>query len=209
VTSEEKPLTVLERPPITAEDLELIATPDAELRKRVELFSFDREQFSVRISTGDRWQQLIQAHLYFDHAITLLLVEEFANPDAINTTRMSFIQKLQLVQALGLLPADLVSVIEFINNLRNKIAHDLNFEISDKDERDLSNCTPKRLRDIVVIDNDRNLSGPPRFHELLRIVLLQLEVIRQSQAFRRLSERKSIIRLRTVLEKTEGAIYRP
>jgi hypothetical protein len=208
VTSEEKPLTGQEPPPITAEDLELIATPDAELRKRVELFSFDREQFSVRISTGDRWQQLIQAHLYFDHAITLLLVEEFANPDAINTTRMSFIQKLQLVQALGLLPADLVSVIEFINNLRNKIAHDLNFEISDKDERELSNCTPKRLRDIVVIDNDRNLSGPPRFHELLRIVLLQLEVIRQSHAFRRLSERKSIIRLRTVLEKTEGAIYR-
>jgi hypothetical protein len=105
VTSEEKPLVGLERPPITAEDLELIATPDAELHKRVEIFSFDDELFKARISTGDRWQQLLQAHLYFDHVITQLLVDALANPDAINASRMSFLQKLHLIQALGLLPA--------------------------------------------------------------------------------------------------------
>jgi hypothetical protein len=54
---------------------------DAELRKRVEVFSFDDEQLKARISTGERWQQLLQAHLYFDHVITRLLVDELANPD--------------------------------------------------------------------------------------------------------------------------------
>jgi hypothetical protein len=101
------------------------------------------------------------------------------------------------------------STVEFINGLRNKIAHDLNFEISDKDERDLASCTPKRLRDIMMTANGRDSGGPLRFNELLRIVLLQIEVIRQNHAFSRLSGRKAHIRLRTVLERTEGAIYRP
>jgi hypothetical protein len=172
------------------------------LRKRVEVFSFDDEQLKARISTGERWQQLLQAHLYFDHVITRLLVDELANPDAIDARRMSFLQKLRLTQALGLIPTDLASSVEFINGLRNKIAHDLDFEISDKDERDLANCTPKRLRDIMASDNKRDSVGPLRFHELLRIVLLQIEVTRQSHAFVRLHNRKAEIRLRTVLEKT-------
>jgi hypothetical protein len=120
---------------------------------------------------------------------------------------MSFLQKLQLIEALGLLPADLASTVVFINGLRNNIAHDLNFEISDKNERDFINCTPKWLRDVMEADKERE-PGPLLFHELLRIVLLQIEVIRQGHVFRRLSERKSLIRLRTVLEKTEGATYR-
>lgn len=208
MTIESKPPVDIDRPPITAEDLALIATPDAELRKRTEIHSFDDERFKARISTGDRWQQLLQAHLYFDHVITQLLVEALAKPDAIDASRMSFIQKVQLIEALGLLRADLAPAIVFMNGLRNKIAHDLNFEISDKDERDLANCTPKWLRDIMEADVERT-PGPLRFHELLRIVLLHMEVARQNFAFRRLSERKSIVRLRTVLEKTEGAVYRP
>jgi hypothetical protein len=196
------------RPPLTAEDLALLATPDAELRKRVQIFSFDQERFKARISTGDRWQQLLQAHLYFDHVITQLLVEALAKPDAIGAGRMSFLQKLQLIEALGLLPTELVPTVVFINGLRNKIAHDLNFEISDKDERDLANCTPKRLREIMETDKERE-PGALRFHELLRVVLLQIEAIRQSKAFMRLLERKRLIGLRMALEDTPGAIYHP
>jgi len=197
-----------ERPPITAEDLDLLATPDADLRKRVQIFSFDEERFKARISVGDKWQQLLQAHLYYDHVITQMLVDALVNPDAINASRMSFFQKLQLINALGLLPADLLSSVEFIHGLRNKIAHDLSFEISEKDVRDLVNCTPKNLREIMATDKDRE-TGPLRFFELLRIILLQIEVIRQQHAFARLSSHKAEIRLRTVLEKTEGAVYRP
>lgn len=206
-TAERKKLANRGRPPITAEDLELLATPDEELVGRSSVFSFDADKFKARISTGDRWQQLLQAHLYFDHVITQMLVDALANPDAINASRMSFLQKLQLIQALGLLSAELVATIEFVNGIRNKIAHDLNFEINDKEERDLSNCTPKRLRDIMEADEDR-VPGPLRFYELLLILLLQIEIIRQDHACNRLIGRKAEIRLRTVLEKTEGTIYR-
>jgi len=121
---------------------------------------------------------------------------------------MSFHQKLRLVRALGLITSELMHTVEFINGLRNKISHDLNFEISEKEECDLLNCTPKYLREIVAEDSKRK-PGPIRFHESLHIILLQIEVIRQNHAFKRLSSHKSNIRLRTVLEKTEGAIYNP
>lgn len=207
VMAESKLPSAPESPPITAEDLDLLATPDTELRQRVEVFSFEEERFKARISVGNTWQQLLQAHLYYDHVITQVLLDELANPDAINTSRMSFYQKLQLIRALGLLPAEMLSCVEFINGLRNKIAHDLSFEISEKDERDLFNCTPKYLRDIMASDEDRD-PGPLRLWELLLIVLLHIEVIRQNHAFKRLSKHKSYIRLRTVLEKTKGAVYR-
>ena len=196
-----------ERPPPTAEDLKLLATPSEELRKQTEVFSFDQDRFKARVSDGERWQQLLQAHLYYDHVITRLLVDALVKPDAISATRMSFLQKLQLINALGLLSDEIVSTVELINKLRNKIAHRLDFEISDKDVSDLRNTTPKRLRDLVMTEKDRE-AGPIRFHELLWVVLLQIEVLRQKHAFDRVQTRKGHIRLQTVLDRTKGAVYR-
>jgi hypothetical protein len=92
----------IKRNPLTPEELDLLATPDEELRNGTKTFSFDRKRFEARISSRERWQQLLQAHLYFDHVITQLLVDALANPDVINAQRMGFVQKLQLIQALGL-----------------------------------------------------------------------------------------------------------
>ncbi|TMJ92478.1 MAG: hypothetical protein E6G77_25420 [Alphaproteobacteria bacterium] len=85
-------------PPLTAEELELLATPTEELKRRTEVFSFDYDRFKKRIEIGEHWQQLLQAHLYFDHVITQLLSEALVNPDAVNVSRMSFSRKLQFTR---------------------------------------------------------------------------------------------------------------
>jgi hypothetical protein len=100
-----------------------------------------------------------------------------------------------------------VSTAEAINGLRNKIAHDLNFEISDKDVRDIENCTPKRLREIAETEDDRK-PGPLRFNELLRVVLFQIEVLRQENSLERLTTLKAAVRLRIVLDQTPGIVYK-
>jgi hypothetical protein len=197
----------IERPPLTAEDLALLATPAEELKERTHVFSFDRDRFEKRIASGENWQQLLQAHLYYDHVITQLLTEALVKPEDVKVSRMSFSQKLQFLSALGLLRPEFVSPIEFVNGLRNKISHDLSFEISDKDVRDFANCIPTYLRDVASSEDDRE-PGPLRFNELLRIVLFQIEVFRQEHAMRRLNERKATIRLRTVLEKTPNIVYK-
>jgi hypothetical protein len=196
-----------ERPPLTAEELELLATPGEELRARTEVMSYDAERFEARISVGERWQQLIQAHLYYDHVITQMLIEALVNPDAINASRMSFLQKLQLIRAMGLLNGELASTLEFINGLRNKIAHRLDFDVTGEDETDLTNCTPKYLRDMVSREADRQ-PGPVLFHELLNIVLQAIEVMRADYVFDRLYSRKLGLRVRVVVSKTTGVIWR-
>jgi len=187
----------IDRPPLTQFELELLATPTEELKQRTSVFSFDRDRFEARISTGEHWQQLLQAHLYYDHVITQLLSDALDNPDAVSLNRL----------ALNLLPAPLVSTVEAINGLRNKIAHDLNFEISDKDVRDIESCTPKYLRDIAETEDDRK-PGPLRFNELLRVVLFQIEVLRQNNVLGRLTNLKSALHLRTVLDQTPGIVYK-
>jgi hypothetical protein len=68
-------------------------------------------------------------------------------------------------------------------HLRNKIAHELDFDISDNAVMDLTNCTPKQMRDATMAMASRPI-GPLQFHELLRVVLLQAEVFRQKSAKR-------------------------
>jgi hypothetical protein len=120
---------------------------------------------------------------------------------------MSFAKKLDLSYAMGLIPNELFSNINWINKNRNKIAHDLNFELSNKHHMDLKNCTPVYLRNIMETDKDRE-PGPLRFCELLFITLLKIEILRQSQAYSRLMNKKGEIRLRTVLERTPNVTYR-
>ncbi|MCK1478607.1 hypothetical protein IVB27_28630 [Bradyrhizobium sp. 197] len=189
-----------DRPHLTKEELELLATPSSELATKHFVFSFDRPKFEGRISTGERWQQLLQAHLYYDHVVTQILLDALPNPEAVNLRRMGFAQKLQLISAMALLPEELIAPIESINGLRNKIAHALDFEIQDSALTDLANCTPKKLRGIAETEDGRP-AGPLLFHELLRIVLLQCEVYRQRSQLNRAEERKSMLRLRAVLDR--------
>jgi hypothetical protein len=73
-------------------------------------------------------------------------VEGLHRPDAIKVKRRGFAQKLDLLEALGLIEQPLLPPLRFINDLRNKVAHNLDYKITLKAQRDLGNCTPKVLR---------------------------------------------------------------
>lgn len=203
----ERPPTNSGRPPLTPAELEILATPDEELRKASYVFSFDRIEFQQRVSAGDRWQQLIQAHLYFDHVLTQMIIESLANSDSLNVLRMSFIQKIEMIDAMGLAHRDIIYPIKFINTLRNKIAHDLNAKILDKDENDLKNITPKFTRSSIAGWANKPASAIV-FHELLMALLFQLEIIRQGNIFNKIRNYKGEIRLRAVLDRNPEANYR-
>lgn len=190
------------------DDLELLSTSDEDIIRAHQDFSFDRGDFTKRVRNGDRWQQIIQAHLYFEHVVAQLLKEALAKPEAIAMSRMGFGQRLDLVVAMALLPDELVTPTRKISGLRNKIAHDLSFEISDSDVRDLENCTPLYLRDAMRAETGER-SGPLELHELLTVILLKADIIRQHWAASREIRRKSELRLRAVLSKAPDVKYVP
>ena len=193
---------------ISDDDLKLLATPDSEIIKACQDFCFDYEKFTTRIETGERWHQLMQCHLHFEHVIDHMLREALPFPDEISFGRMGFRQRLDLVRALDLLPISLVSPIKRITKMRNDVAHKLDFEIVDQAVEDLKNSIPVKLRDAILADEKRSLPQI-EFFELLSVVLVQTEIIRQSQAARRILAKKGEIRLKTVLQKTPGAVYVP
>ena len=180
--------------PLTAEDLALLETPDEALYKRAYVFSFNVEKTKGRIRRRRKWEQVIQTHLHLDHVVTQMLVEGLHRPDAIKVKRQGFAQKLDLLDALGLVEQSFLPPLRCINDLRNKVAHDLDYKITLKSQRDLKNCTPKILRTEVL---DEGKSGKAiTFSDLLLGNLVFLDVTRQRHAFERMRAKKEEVHLR-------------
>ena len=180
--------------PLAAEDLALLETPDEELYKQASVFSFNVEKTVRRIRRRPKWEQVIQTHLHLDHVVTQMLVEGLQRPETIKVKRQGFAQKLDLLDALGLIDQPFLPPLRFINDLRNKVAHDLDYEITLKDQRGLKNCTPKILRTEVL---DEGKAGKViTFADLLLGNLVFLDVTRQRHAYQRLKARKEEIHLR-------------
>lgn len=190
----------------TNEELDLLSTSDEEIWKRHQTFCFHLDDFTKRVGSGDLWQQLIQAHLYFEHVVAQIRTEALAKPEAIRLSHMGFSQRVNLIAAMALLPDELVTPIRKISGLRNKIAHDLTFEVGDHDVRDLENCTPASLRNAAKAEAGRK-AGPLELHELLKVILLKTDIVRQDSAAHREIGRKSELRLRTVLQNTPNVKY--
>lgn len=150
---------------------------------------------------------MLQVHLYYDHVITRSLLEALVDPEAIQLSRISFAQKLQFIKAMGLVPNELIKTVEFINRMRNKIAHDLSFQISEKDERDLINCTPAHIKKGIRRMSGDDGSNIVNFLNILRMILYQMEFIRINHVSDRILSRKIMLHARVVLEKIPNVVY--
>lgn len=192
---------------VTNEDLRLLSTPDAEIVEESQKnWSFDCNEFQLRIKDGERWQNLLLSHIYLEHVLAQLLKDAIPFPDEISFSRMPFSQRLDLARALDLLPSDLVGAIRRITKMRNQVAHSLSFEIDEDDVKKLENCTPQNLRTAIKEDITRNYDGIQLF-EILEAIVIMTEIFRQRHLAQRLLSHKARIRLRTVLDKTPGARY--
>jgi hypothetical protein len=178
------------------EEMALLSTPSNELEEQTSSMSFDIERLVARLK-GEKWQQVLQAHLYFDHVITALLNEELKNPAVMDAKRMSFSQKLQLVHALGLISVDIVPVVSIVNKLRNRLAHDLEAGIEDEEIANLKNALPKWFKKQVM--NKGELDDPEALRNILVFVLTYLDGARQQNALRRLQQRKAHLNAARVL----------
>ena len=184
----------------TEEELRLLAASGDELAEWTKEMSFDIDRLVARLK-GERWQQILQAHLYFDHVLSALLKEELRHPDAIDVKRMSFAQKLQLVHAIGLVRSDIVPTIAAVNRVRNRLAHDLEAEIGDGEVQQLTNTVPSWFKKQVM--KPEEWKGPDVLRDTLVYLLAFLDGERQRQALRRLQQRKAYLNAARVLDQID------
>ena len=87
-----------------------------------------------------------------------------------------------------------------ISSLRNKLAHDLSFEITEQDVLDLANCTSPKLRKSLQSDKGAD-AGPLELYDLLKGNLVMLETQRQQNAASRELQKKAFLKVRLAAER--------
>lgn len=183
---------------LTEEELKILETPEEELERQGHVFCFSLKEFYERIKGGERWQQVMIAHLYLEHVTEQMLSEALVNPKSFNISRMSFSSRVELAFAMGLLPNDVKGPLNKITKIRNAVAHRLNFEVTDQSVKDLESCISVEARQQFI----EIRSGKAEFalNDLLVLVLVICEISRQQNAASRLLRHKSKLKLQKALE---------
>ena len=128
---------------------EMKTLEEAEVRKASEL-SFTKEQMANHLRGPDHVNAIIKGHLYFEHVLITAIQDALEYPDEVNVRQLSFPAKLNLATALGQLPKEMKTAGSILNDLRNKIAHRIDFEFTSEDRDRLWYALPESLRDTVL-----------------------------------------------------------
>lgn len=103
-----------------------------------------KERFRSHLSSEEPLEVLIRGHLWVEATMSGLLSRSLEKPEALDDARLSFSQTLALCDAMGLIPSDLIPVLRRLNKLRNRVAHNLDAELAESDQRELvALCSPR------------------------------------------------------------------
>src|SRR5437016_971070 len=99
-------------------------------------YYFD-EGFLKALYTEDMLGAVIRTHLYIENALISFIATSLVFPEEFDFSKLNFPQKINLAQAMGLLFPHEIPAYKSLNNLRNDLAHHLDYVVTEKDVRDL------------------------------------------------------------------------
>jgi hypothetical protein len=145
---------------------------------------------------------VIRGHIYLEHVLIQTVSEEMAKPNEIEMRRLSFPAKLDLGIAMGLIDSEWRPAVNRVNEMRNKMAHRLEYKFEDKDKLELLRMMPKYAQDIcfeedtVWTESDAQALG---WVKVISAVVVMLEVSRQSIKQQRIRRKYAMLNARHVL----------
>jgi hypothetical protein len=107
------------------EEIERVLLPIADQ------FEKKYKEFEAGTDSEDYLKVILKGHLYIEQELNLLLNKNLKYPQHLDK-RMDFMTKVSLVFALGAVDELEKNVIVNINKIRNKYAHQINFELTDE-----------------------------------------------------------------------------
>lgn len=78
---------------------------------------------------------VIVSHLYFENIIDELIRINFKNPKAIDN--FNFYQKMKVIESIEILDSETIKFLILINKIRNKFAHNLEYDMPDSDTQEI------------------------------------------------------------------------
>jgi hypothetical protein len=185
---------------LTQEEIRLLKESDDDLQDQAAVLSFDvnvmKSRLGAALKSGENWAIIIHTHLYLDHILTQTLVEALTKPKALQVDRLSFSQKVAFLDALGLLSDELKPMVLAINKMRNKIVHEIDFNISSENENKLFNTVSNESRASFHFSKEDN-----NFSMLTRVAIALAEAERAKNVLHRLRQRQASIKFKLWKEK--------
>jgi len=87
--------------------------------------------FKLIFSIDDPLHLVIRSHLYTEVMLNAVITKNFKNPEKV--INFSYSQKIKILFALGKLDTQLSTDLNYLNQLRNKFAHNLKYDIAEFD----------------------------------------------------------------------------
>lgn len=118
------------------------------MARRKEPKVVDQLQFLETLAAPDDVTLIIRGHLLLESFLNRLLALTVP-AECEELDRLRFPQKLDVLIALEAIPIDARPSWRYVNAIRNRIAHDLDAELTQKDADDLLNGMPTLIRDEI------------------------------------------------------------
>ncbi|OMD95047.1 hypothetical protein NST58_20465 [Paenibacillus sp. FSL R10-2796] len=117
-------------------------------------YEIQYEKFISETSAENYFQIILRAHLYIEHELQSMVNGNIKYPELLGN-RLTFSDKMRLVFAIGLWPIEDMDLISKINKLRNKFAHNREFQLSVDDVNSLiSSLSTRQLRQYKILNKD-------------------------------------------------------
>lgn len=167
----------------------------------------DLELFKEHTRGRSMVEVLLRGHLWLENALIDLIEAEVRNAKPLNTERMSFANKVNLAESLGLLGSSDAKTLRKVNGIRNRLAHDLHGEPTIDDIAILEEGLSQRQRELSesLLDSNEFHDPPSDPDHVVRLsvavlaLLVEIEWHRQQHKYWK-ENRQAIEAYRLVVE---------
>jgi hypothetical protein len=110
-------------------------------RKELDDIKFYRKEFIRHTSTNDMTGLILKGHLFIENELDNLIDNTLIKP--LKISQATFSNKIELSYSLGIIDQEWLGAFRKLNSIRNKYAHDINYNFSEKDFEDLLSTLSK------------------------------------------------------------------
>jgi hypothetical protein len=108
---------------------------------------FNKHIFGVFLKFNDSMSTILRGHLYIESEFEKQFRTFLENPEVLDMDRMKFSDKLTWLVAFGLMSKENRMPYKLLNDLRNKFAHNIEYQLRDIDLEKIVNTFSKSQRD--------------------------------------------------------------
>ena len=146
-------------------------------------WSFDLATLGQHLNVKSDLEATVRGHLYLEHVLIHFLKEAMPRHELLSMDRVPFNTKVEICAALGVVPKVAIGPLKKINELRNRLAHNLHFAVALQDKKDLLSLFDSASRVLVLERGEEgkvyDVAEIPISH-FIKVMVILIDIERQA-----------------------------